>query len=119
MGIICACGPAIRQFVAYIQRTGTVMPSSSRQYPNEDFVRMRRRIALRDILWYHAPNLSAGRVLDAFPICTQMSKEDVEVTAQRSLLGDWRRKISGRIFTGNSAGNSMSSKSGVWTESGA
>ena len=117
MGIICACGPAIRQFVAYIQRTGTVMPSASRQYPNEDFVRMRRRITLRDIFWYHAPNLKGGRVLDATPIRSRMSNEDVEATAQRSLLGDWRRKISGRIFSGNSAGNSMSSKNSVPTES--
>lgn len=113
MGTICACGPAIRQFIAYIQRTGTVMPSSSRQYPNEDFVRMRRRITLRDIFWYHRPNLTAGRVLDALPSCTQRAKEDVEATAQRSLLGDWRRKISGMIFSGNSAGNSMSSRSAL------
>ena len=118
MGIICACGPAIRQFIAYIQRTGTVMPSDSRQYPNEDFVKMRRRITLRDIFWYHAPNLKGGRVLDATPICTKMSNEDVEATAQRSLLGDWRRKISGRIFSGKSAGNSMSNRRGVPRGSG-
>ena len=116
MGIICACGPAIRQFIAYIQRTGTVMPSDSRQYPNEDFVRMRRHITLRDIFWYQRPNLKGGRVLDATPICTRMSNEDVEATAQRSLLSDWRRKISGRIFSGNSVGDTLSSQRGVPTE---
>ena len=55
-------------------------------------------------------------MLDATPICTKMSNEDVEATAQRSLLGDWRRKISGRIFSGKSAGNSMSNRRGVPTE---
>ncbi|KAG8525208.1 uncharacterized protein KY384_008852 [Bacidia gigantensis] len=109
MGIICACGPAIRQFIAYIHRTGTVLPSSSRQCPNQDFVEMRRRIQLRDIFWYQGPNLIAGRVLDALPIRTQRSKEDVEATAQRSLLGDWRRTIKGKIFSG------MDSETSLWT----
>lgn len=105
MGIICACGPAIRQFITYVQRTGTVLPSSSRQYPSEDFVKMRRRINKRDLLWFRAPNLIAGRVLDALPVRTQTSTEDVEATAQRSILGDWRQKISGKLFSGDSVGN--------------
>ncbi|KAL8691417.1 MAG: hypothetical protein Q9218_003353 [Villophora microphyllina] len=112
MGIICACGPAIRQFIAYIQRTGSVFPSNSRQYPGEDFVKMRRRINLRDIFWFQAPNVIAGRVLDAFPVRTQRSKENVEATAQRSLLGDWRRKITGILSSGNSAGNRSTSSKG-------
>ena len=116
MGIICACGPAIRQFIAYIQRTGTLYPSSARQYPNEDFVKMRRRINLRDLIWYQAPTLIAGRVLDALPVRMQRFREDVEATAQRSLLGEWRRKIRGMVFSDDSAGNrSMSGMSGLRT----
>ena len=116
MGIICACGPAIRQFVAYIHRTGTAFPSNARQHPNEDFVKMRRRINLRDLVWYQAPKLIAGRVLDAFPVRTQRSKEDVEATVRRSMLDSLSSKISGTMFGGNSAGNrSMSSKSDLAT----
>ena len=105
MGIICACGPALRQFIGYVKRTGTALPSKSRQYPNEDFVKMRRRINLRDLLWYQAPNLIAGRVLDALPVRTQRTKEDIEETAQRSVLGEWRRKISDIVSSGKSTGN--------------
>lgn len=101
MGIICACAPAIRQFVAYVKRTGTVLPTKDRQYPNQDFVKMRRRINLRDIFWYQSPHLITGRVLEALPVGTQRSKDDVESTAQRSLLGDWRRNLSGKLFNSN------------------
>lgn len=109
MGIICACGPSIRQFVAYIQRTGTALPSRSRQRPNEDFVKMRRRINIRDIFWYQSPHLTAGRVLDALPVRSQKSAQDVESTAQKSLLGEWRRKF-GRGLFGSTYGSSSDSR---------
>ena len=65
VGIIIACGPALRQFVAYRQRVGTYLPSNDRQTPEADFVKMRRRINFRDIFWYRKATTTSGRVLDA------------------------------------------------------
>lgn len=99
MGILCACGPAIRQFIAYVQRTRTVLPTQYRQQPQEDFVKMRRRINIRDILWFRSPNIIAGRVFDAQPVFQQKSMQDVEATARKSLLGEWPRKLSSKLFS--------------------
>lgn len=62
-GIIFASCPALRQFITYRKRVGTVLPSNKRQAPNADFVKMRRRINLRDIFWYRKPSMTNGRVL--------------------------------------------------------
>lgn len=58
-GIIFASMPAIRQFVAYYRRVGTFLPSSQRQTPGGDFVKMRARITLRDIIWYRRSDTSS------------------------------------------------------------
>lgn len=68
LGIIIACGPAIRQFWAYRSRTHTSLPTKNRQYPNEDFVKMRYRVNLRDILWYRKAQVVGNKVYDATPI---------------------------------------------------
>ena len=68
LGTIFACGPAIRQFWAYRSRTRTSLPSQDRQYPNEDFVKMRYRVNLRDILWYRKAPMVGNKVYDATPI---------------------------------------------------
>ena len=99
VGIIIASAPALRQFFAYVQRTGTVMPSKYRQYANEDFVKMRWRINIRDIFWYRSPHPISGRILDAQPIFRQKAPEDIEATAHKSLLGEWRRKVSNAVFS--------------------
>ncbi|KAI9711269.1 MAG: hypothetical protein M1820_002256 [Bogoriella megaspora] len=98
MGIIAACGPAIRQFVAYCMRTGTPLPSTDRQRPGEDFVKMRRRITIRDILWFRSPDPVSGRVLDAAPIRHMKTPGDVESTAQKSLLNEWPRSLNNKLF---------------------
>ena len=51
LGTIMACGPALRQFFVYRNRTKTVLPSSQRQQPNEDFEDMRHRVNVRDFFW--------------------------------------------------------------------
>lgn len=53
LGIICASLPALRQLYAYRKRLRTTLPTQSRQPPNEDFSKMRRKVHLRDIFWYH------------------------------------------------------------------
>ena len=68
LGIILACGPAIRQFWAYRTRTQTSLPSKHRQNPNGDFEKMRYRINLRDIFWYRKAHTVGNRVFDASPI---------------------------------------------------
>ena len=100
MDIIIACGPALRQFVAYCRRTRSFLPNGARQAPNEDFAKTRRRIAIRDIFWYRAPELIHGRVLEARSIFDPQVKRDVERTAEKSVPGEWRRKLK-RAFTGS------------------
>ena len=73
LGIVLACGPAIRQFWAYRTRTKTSLPSQERQEPNEDFVKMRRRINLRDIFWYRKAQMVGNRVFDASQIFRSQS----------------------------------------------
>ena len=65
LGIIFACGPAIRQFWAYRKRMHSFLPSRGRQHPNEDFEKMRYRINLRDIFWYNKAPMINGKVLEA------------------------------------------------------
>ena len=48
-GIIFACTPALRQFLAYRKKTKSFLLTKHRQYPNEDFEKMRYRINIRDI----------------------------------------------------------------------
>lgn len=52
LGIIFACGPALRQLYGYYKRVGTIKPTKNRQNPEQDFVKMRGRITWRDIFWY-------------------------------------------------------------------
>ena len=59
-GIIFASGPAIRQFIAYYRRVGTVLPSRRRQTPGGDFVKMRYRITFKDLFWYRRSGSNAG-----------------------------------------------------------
>lgn len=65
LGMILACGPALRQFVEYRRRTRSFLPSRWRQYPNEDFAKMRLRINMRDLFWYRHPPMVGNRVLEA------------------------------------------------------
>ncbi|KAL8930476.1 MAG: hypothetical protein Q9208_000660 [Pyrenodesmia sp. 3 TL-2023] len=73
LGIIIACGPALRQFWAYRSRTHTSLPTKHRQAPNEDFKKMRYRINLRDIFWYREAHMVGDRVLEAAPIFQRKS----------------------------------------------
>ena len=76
-GIIFASAPALRQFIAYRRRVGTFYPSKYRQAPNEDFAKMRRRVRLRDILWYRQPKVQDdGRVTDARPMLGRSSTSE-------------------------------------------
>lgn len=68
------------------------MPNRLRQAPGADFIRMRRRINLRDILWYRTPQLVGGRVLDARPIFTRDNASNIETMAQKSFFSEWRAK---------------------------
>ena len=62
LGIIFASAPALRQLLAYLLRTRTVLPSARRQAPGADFVAMRRRVKLRDMFWYSKPPPGPGAV---------------------------------------------------------
>lgn len=105
LGIILACGPAIRQWWAYRSRTHTSLPTKHRQYPNEDFVKMRYRINLRDIFWYRKAHSVGNRVLDATPIFKSRSPPpDASSSNQKgssqvsnSVLDVWEKRIK-RIF---------------------
>ena len=111
LGIIVACGPALRQLLAYRIRTGTFLPKRAlRQQPNEDFVKMRGRINLRDIFWYRKATTKRGRVVDARPIFQSKAAEmlpsssepspppktendNVAPEAKLSVLDMWQQRI--------------------------
>ena len=102
LGIVFACGPAIRQFWAYKTRTHTSLPSTHRQSPNEDFEKMRFRINVRDILWYRKAQMVGNRVFDATPafrskppVPSASSKSTSQV--RNSVLDVWEKKIM-RLF---------------------
>lgn len=60
MGIFFASCPVLRQFVVYVLRERTVLPSKQPPPPNHDFLTMRKRIALRDIFWYREASPKAA-----------------------------------------------------------
>lgn len=106
-GHIFACAPAIRQLVAYRQRVGTSLPTQHRQKPNKDFVKMRRRINLRDILWYREAEMINGKVLEARPIfvpatepASRETSEYSEAASQPSVLDSWGGIIKGKTSVG-------------------
>ena len=101
LGIIFACGPALRQFWAYRSRTHTSLPTKARQYPNEDFEKMRYRINMRDIFWYRKARTIGNRVFDASPIFRSRSPPPDASSSNRqsstqvssSILDVWEKKI--------------------------
>lgn len=108
LGIIFACGPAIRQYWAYRSRTHTSLPTKQRQYPNEDFEKMRYRINLRDIVWYRKAQMVGNRVYDAAPIFRSKSPPpdasnghpQNSSQVSHSVLDVWEKRIKGVFSTG-------------------
>lgn len=97
-GIIFASCPAVRQFVAYRRRVGTFFPSKHRQFPEQDFVRFRRRVNLRDIFWYRKASLNEGRVLGPQrlfhpPSDPSVSDQLSNATAKKSVLDVWFERL--------------------------
>ncbi|KAL8775644.1 MAG: hypothetical protein Q9209_000140 [Squamulea sp. 1 TL-2023] len=99
LGLILACAPALRQFWAYRTRTHTFLPSKHRQYPNEDFEKMRRRINLRDIFWYRKAHEVSDK-LDAAPTFKsspppEASSSDPQSSTKvsSSILDVWETKL--------------------------
>ena len=107
--MILACGPALRQFWAYRSRTHTSLPSKERQYPNQDFEKMRRRVNLRDILWYRKAHMTGNRVFDAAPMFRTPppdgSSNDPQTSSQvsNSVLDFWEKKVLRLFGAGRSA----------------
>ncbi|KAI9688022.1 MAG: hypothetical protein M1820_010329 [Bogoriella megaspora] len=121
-GIIFASGPALRQLIAYRRRTGTFLPSKLRQPPEQDFVRFRRRVNLRDIFWFRQPPLSNGRVLRPqqifHPPPMEMSDDtgkSVDKKAEISMLDSWTWKVK-HAFSGGKHSPSPSSNKELSTE---
>ena len=105
LSVIFACGPALRQFFAYTSRVRSCLPTRNRQYPNQDFEKMRWRINIRDIFWYRQAPMTGGRVLDAAPTFQRLrtpppdpGHSNVEKEkVKSSKLDVWERKL-GNIF---------------------
>ena len=101
LGIILACAPAVRQFWAYRTRTRTSLPTKHRQYPNEDFEKMRYRVNLRDVIWYRKAQMVGTKVFDASPIFRSMSPPPDATSGNpqnsskvsNSALDVWERRI--------------------------
>ncbi|KAL9094317.1 MAG: hypothetical protein Q9165_003458 [Trypethelium subeluteriae] len=113
-----ACAPAIRQLYGYYRRTGTILPGKDRQSPNEDFLKMRRKVNIRDIFWYRQAILKDGRIRDAYPIFQRKTGSDIERLAvperlpsdappvtEKSVLDWWEGGIK-KVFCGSSASRS-------------
>ena len=108
LGIILACGPAVRQFWAYKTRTRTCLPTKHRQHPNEDFEKMRLRINLRDIFWYRKAQEVGTKVFDASPIFRSMSPPPTMTSdnapnsssqVTNSVLDAWEKRIQNLFAT--------------------
>ncbi|KAL9087672.1 MAG: hypothetical protein Q9165_006596 [Trypethelium subeluteriae] len=117
-GIIFASAPALRQFVAYVSHRRTVLPVKDRQYPDEDFTRFRRRVNLRDLVWFRTPSLVEGRVLrpqrlfhpptsdqiaDSETLVDQNEKKEVEKAAEKSVMDVMRGKLKNIVGGGVSS----------------
>ncbi|KAL9074663.1 MAG: hypothetical protein Q9157_004292 [Trypethelium eluteriae] len=117
-GIIFACAPALRQFAAYVSHRHTVFPTKDRQYPDEDFTRFRRRVNLRDLIWFRTPSLVEGRVLrpqrlfypptsdqiaDSETLVDQKEKKEAEKAAERSMIDVMRGKLKNIVAGGDSS----------------
>ncbi|KAL9087210.1 MAG: hypothetical protein Q9159_003777 [Coniocarpon cinnabarinum] len=95
LGIIFACGPAVRQFFAYRSRTGSWSPAVRRDAPNADFTKMRRRITLRDVFWYRPMALRddarSGPTSKGLNPESEQTKvpAEVDATAATSVLDTW------------------------------
>lgn len=108
LAIILACGPAIRQFWAYRSRTHTSLPTKRRQYPNEDFEKMRYRVNLRDVFWYRKAQMVGNKVFDAAPIFRSKSPPpdgssgDPQSSSQvrNSILDVWEKRMKKVLNTG-------------------
>ena len=113
LGIIFACGPALRQFWAYRTRTHTSLPTKRRQYPNEDFKKMRARINLRDIFWYRKAPMVGNKVFDAASIFQAKNPPPGDTgnnpqsssEGSNSVLDSWENRVR-RIF-GTSHGHKV------------
>lgn len=102
LGIIFACGPAVRQFFQYRKRTNSSLPTRQRQYPNQDFEKVRYRVNLRDIFWYRQAHMIGGVVYDAHrmfqsrsqppPGAIERNSESTE-KVNTSVLDIWERRI--------------------------
>jgi hypothetical protein len=99
-GNIFACAPAIRQFWAYRKRVGTTLPTNKRQNPDEDFVKMRRRVNLRDIFWYRSADLSSDgtRVFDAKPAFKRAIEPPPSQTSQDIEAQVWTDQVLSTIY---------------------
>ncbi|MCJ1389877.1 hypothetical protein MMC18_002734 [Xylographa bjoerkii] len=109
LGILLACGPAIRQFWAYRTRTHSSLPTKYRQQPNEDFEKMRYRVNVRDIFWYRKAQMVGSKVFDASPIFRsnspppEHSSGDPQESSQvsNSALDWWEKRIKKVFSTGH------------------
>ena len=119
LGMIFACGPAIRQFWAYRTRTKSSLPTRHRQYPNEDFEKMRYRINLRDIFWYRKAPMVGDKVFEAArifqhkttaPPDTASSDPRSSSNVTKSVLDVWERRIRHMISKGRSGEVSIPSR---------
>ena len=99
LGIILACGPAVRQFWAYRTRMHTCLPTKHRQYPNEDFEKMRYRINLRDIFWYRRAQ-AVGTSMSPPPDTTSGNPQDSSQVSN-SVLDVWEKRIHNLFATGH------------------
>ena len=128
-GIIFASAPAVRQFVAYRLRVGTFKPTTARQLPEQDFVRFRKRINLRDIFWYRQASLTDGRVTRPqrmfYPPTSDRSEngsdtahlveENAEKSALDAMTGKVKDFVPGQHHTGiNSSISSNSLKTKLY-----
>lgn len=107
LGLIFACGPALRQFFAYRERTHSWLPTNRRQYPNEDFEKMRLRINLRDLLWYRSPPSTGNNTLNPRAIVESKSSPPPDAMSGNpeskkkvihSIIDFWERRAKNKFW---------------------
>ena len=102
-GIVFACCPALRQLVVHVVRTRSIIPRRRQQESEADFIKMRKKVRLRDIFWYRKPHTSQLATFTGAPVYPPEREIDsrtlqhAEETAKKSPLNLWRTSL-GAVF---------------------
>ena len=114
-GLVFACGPALRQLVVHVLRNKTILPRRRQQLPDEDFMKMRKKVKLRDIFWFRNPHASQLATFTGSPVyppehyIDSGTQQRAERAAKKSPLDSWKANAMA-VFGKSSPNETLSSE---------